>query len=108
MVRALGLSTLVVLIAVAVSNTVVSQSPGTQVPESESALVIGGDCYRIGTSVTSYLCYGGNCSSGGCGCTSDTRIVTPNGFNLQNATPCGNSIICTDRHTTDQNACSSS
>lgn len=105
MVRALGLLALVLVVAVAVGNTVVSRSPGTQVPDSESALVMGGTCYRIGTSTTSYLCYGGNCSSGGCGCTSDTVISTDNGYHLNDATACDTSTQCTTRHATSHDPC---
>jgi len=107
MVRALGVLTmvLVLVIAIAVSNTVVGPPPGAQVADSESALVMGGTCYRIGTSLISKMCYNTDCSSGGCGCTTDAIIITPNGTHLLSATPCAASWKCTTRHTTDTTAC---
>ncbi len=88
MVKALGLLTLVLVIAVAVGSTVIGRSLGTQVPDSESALVMGGTCYRVYYDWDKYVCYGGNCSGGGCGCTNWNLYTIDNGYHKDYATPC--------------------
>jgi len=104
MVRLLGLVSVVLVIAPLLGFAPAADPAGASVPDSEAALVMGA-CYRIGTSSTSYLCYGFTCSSGCCGCTSDVVFTTPNGFELNTATPCATSWNCTAVHSTSNNAC---
>lgn len=108
MLRVVGLFTGLLAIALVMGARSQAQPPGVVVNDSESAHVTGA-CSRIAVATFFYqLCYGGSCSSGGCGCTYDYVVTTPNGFKLNNATPCATSWYCTAQHTTSPVACGGS
>ncbi len=61
-------------------------SPGDLVASSEVEHAMGSGCGTYGTRT--WLCYGGNCMSGGCGCVFVNQIV-PGTFGIDPAITCG-------------------
>lgn len=93
--------------AVATMSAVVDQAPGVLAGAAELDQVQGGSCFK---QKYWYLwnmnCYGGDCSSGGCGCTSNYLVDDASGHTRNVASPCGTSSYCTAVTTVSSQSCS--
>ena len=83
-----------------------SSIPGVVVPDDETTNLMGSKCYDW-TPTPIYLCYGGNCMTGGCGCRRiyDTidhgsySPILPTEVEHGAGTPCQDSGECTSAYT---------
>lgn len=90
-----------------VSIVSLARTPGDVVSASESKGLLGGTCYRQTYSLFWNMnCYGGTCSSGGCGCTHNYLDTDMYGHTPNAATPCGTSWQCTAMTTVSTTTCS--
>jgi hypothetical protein len=68
---------------------------GTTVPGTETVALFGGACTQFGEGTVN-ICYGGNCSGNGCGCTTRQPFRTgETGAHPDPTTRCGSSDNCT-------------
>jgi hypothetical protein len=99
----LGLLVSIMLLAIGV---MFAQNPkiGTTLSDNDvSVSMLMAGCAKTGGSTN--VCYGGNCSSGGCGCTVAPKILDdPSGTAPMNAEPCSTSSCTTPQGLTN-NSC---
>jgi hypothetical protein len=85
-----------------------SQQPvlGEPISHEEAQLVFGAACYN-NDGATKLYCYMGNCSSGGCGCSSNKRLIDGT-YKAANAQKCASSEACTAVFSVSNQTCTSS
>ncbi|MEN6405333.1 MAG: hypothetical protein ABFC77_02565 [Thermoguttaceae bacterium] len=86
----------VVCIAVGLFCVFSSGTPGVAVSANETAHLMGSDitCSQFNTT-RSYVCYGGNCMSGGCGCMIRYNLIAGDTTYTTTTVPCRDNINCT-------------